>query len=307
VSPDVPVVLGLDLVADDGWARALPHLAEPAVARALFQSVVVHPVSGRSVSVPGPSAWWLREAPLFGGIPPVSSHRADAEPVVAALYPTTVPEGLADARLLAAIGVRGTVAEILAEPEGPAELLARLADPDLTVEADQVVAAYRALARLPEDRWPDPPDRVRVPSAGRSRVVGRAEVTVVTAPHHLPLAGDHALPGPPELAELLDADVWQERSAAGPSGGVERPVPDAVRTWLTGVPDSYTEHDDLRVDGQSVAWWVTAAGDVHASTVDGLARAIAWAASSWHSRHEIAALLDDPTRADELAAETAFD
>ena len=307
VAPDVLTVLGLECVADDAWSRAYPLLAAPEVAHALSAVVVVHPVSGRSVTVPGPSAWWLREAPLFSGVPPVGTHRPDAEPPLAQLYPVPASADLGDDRLLAALGARGTVAELLAEPDGPAELLDRLADGDLTVSGEHSVGLYRAVAALGADRWPPPPSAVRIPAGTGSRVVAAAAVTVVAQPHHLPLAGGDVLPGLAEVAELLEVDLWDARAVAEPVGGVIRPVPEAAQSWLAGAPDTYTEHEDLEVGGRSVAWWVTADGAVHAATTEGLARALAWAGGSWRSRYELAALLADPDHADELAVERAFD
>ena len=45
----------------------------------------------------------------------------------------------------------------------------------------------------------------------------------------------------------------------------------------------------------------------HASTFDGMARALAWAAGRWDRRHLIAALLVEPERADELIEETHYE
>jgi hypothetical protein len=259
------------------------------------------------VRVPGPSAWWLREAPLCDGVAPVATHRADAEAAVAQLYPVPAPPDLGDPGLLAALGVRGTVGELLAEPDGPGEVLERLADVDLTVGGEQVVALYRAVAALAPDRWPPPPEAVRVPAGAGSRVVAASDVTVVAQPHHLPLAGSVVLPGVAGVAELLEVRLWDADAVADPVGGVRRPVPVALRAWAPGVPDSYLEHDDLEVDGCAVTWWVTTDGEVHAATGEGLARALAWAGGSWHSRYELVALIEDPGRADELAVERAFD
>ena len=306
VAPDVPTVLGLDRVADDAWSRAHVLLSDPEVARALSAQVVVHPVSGRSVTVPGPSAWWLREAPLFDGVSPVGTHSADAELPLAQLYPVVAPPGLGEGRLARAIGVRSTLADLLAEPDGPGEVLDRLADADLQVSAEHTVGLYRAVAALDPDRWPTPPAAVRIPAGTGSRVVPAATVTVVARPHHLPLAGPDVLPGVADVAELLEVGLWDAEGAPDPVGGVSRAVPEVARSWLPDVPAVFTEHDDLEVGGRSVAWWVTDDGAVHAATTEGLARALAWAGGSWESRYELACLLADPDRADELATERAF-
>ena len=51
------------------------------------------------------------------------------------------------------------------------------------------------------------------------------------------------------------------------------------------------------VDGVDVDWWVEGHGAdalVHASTYDGLARGLSWAAGAWHRRGAVADVLADP-------------
>ncbi len=55
---------------------------------------------------------------------------------------------------------------------------------------------------------------------------------------------------------------------------------------------------------------MTADGAVHAATVDGLARALAWAAGRWDARLLVAAMLDaadDRARIEELLAESGLE
>ena len=55
---------------------------------------------------------------------------------------------------------------------------------------------------------------------------------------------------------------------------------------------------------------MTGDGEVHAATVEGLARGLAWVAGRWDARLVVAAVLDardDETRIDELVAETLLD
>ncbi len=72
-----------------------------------------------------------------------------------------------------------------------------------------------------------------------------------------------------------------------------------VRRRWPALPGTWTEHDDLRVDGVEVGWWVEPASSdgaepvLHAGTTDGLARAVAHAAGRWADRHLAAALLED--------------
>ncbi len=97
---------------------------------------------------------------------------------------------------------------------------------------------------------------------------------------------------------------------AGPGGrGTSRPVPleaAAVLGPQADVPPTYLEHDDLTVASVPVDWWVDADGAVHAATVDGLARGLAWACGRWDRRWLLAAVLADPDRLAELAAEDAW-
>ena len=94
------------------------------------------------------------------------------------------------------------------------------------------------------------------------------------------------------------------------SDGVARAVP-AVATAVLGehadLPASgYVEHDDLRVAGVPVEWWVDEDGTVHAATVDGLARGLAWGADRWDRRWALAAVLADPERLADVLAEDAW-
>jgi hypothetical protein len=116
---------------------------------------------------------------------------------------------------------------------------------------------------------------------------------VVSAPMMLPLlrAGSRPDPG-------LRPDG---------EGGSERPVPGVAARVLAGAPATYREHDDLRVAGVPCDWWVDDDGTVHAATVEGLARGLAWAADRWERRLLLAAVLADPDRVDELLAEAAWD
>ena len=69
---------------------------------------------------------------------------------------------------------------------------------------------------------------------------------------------------------------------------------------------TWVEHEEFDVD-----WWVE--GDrsqsprIHAATVDGLARGLAWAAGAWGRRWAVAAVLVEPQRIDEVLAESAYD
>ncbi|SEE53938.1 hypothetical protein SAMN05428954_2920 [Streptomyces sp. 2112.3] len=54
-------------------------------------------------------------------------------------------------------------------------------------------------------------------------------------------------------------------------------------------------------------WRRTLDGTVHAATLEGVAAGLAWAAGQWPRRFEVAALLEDPERGEELARARWFD
>ena len=76
---------------------------------------------------------------------------------------------------------------------------------------------------------------------------------------------------------------------------------------LADLPDEWIEHDELIVAGQPVDWWLDDDGRVHACTVDGLARGLAWSAGRWDLRLLLAAALETPTRLGELLAEARLE
>jgi hypothetical protein len=110
------------------------------------------------------------------------------------------------------------------------------------------------------------------------------------------------------LADLLDLSLASELVAGHvTSEGEWQQVPDVVLDLLPEAPDTYVEHEELILDDEIETDWRVVDGEVHASTFDGLARALAWAAGRWDRRHLIAALLAEPERAEELAAEAFFE
>jgi hypothetical protein len=46
---------------------------------------------------------------------------------------------------------------------------------------------------------------------------------------------------------------------------------------------------------------------LHVSTLEGVAAGLAWAAGEWRRRFEVAALLEDPSRTEELSTARWFD
>ncbi|WJV47961.1 molecular chaperone Hsp90 [Streptomyces flavofungini] len=321
VATEVVAVRDLDLVDDDAWPRALALLSRPPLRDALTQPVRVLLPDGTTESVRSYTAWWLRGHPVLGGRRPAGLRAAGGDPLLDGLYDDADASGFDDEQVLRALGVRTSVGSLLAEPGGAAELLDRLADPERTVSAAQLHALYGALADLDPEQV-TLPDEVRAVlgggpdgEAGEVVVVDAADAVVADAPDLLPFAsGVPLLPVAPsraaDLAELFQVRRLSERVAAevDPAGGVEHEVPESVRVLLgAGTPATYREYEELVVDGVDLEWRRTPDGVVHAATVEGVAAGLAWAARQWPRRFEVAALLEDPSRTEELARDRWFD
>ncbi|HET6635485.1 MAG TPA: molecular chaperone Hsp90 [Streptomyces sp.] len=318
VAAELLAVRDLDLVDDDCWPQALAMLARPPLRDALTQPVRVLMPDGTAETVRPYTAWWLRGHPVLDGRRPAGLRAAGGDPLLAGLYEEADASSLAgdggpDDGVLRALGVRTSAAALLDEPGGAAELLARLADPDLPVGAGQLHGLYGLLADLdPEDVTL--PDELRAVTGAQVRVVDAGDALVADAPDLVPLAGDRALlPVSPaqaaRLAAVLDVPPLGEavRGAVSGDAGTERAVPPEVRTLLPGAPASYVEHEELLVDGTEADWRLTPDGTLHAATLEGVAAGLAWASSAWSRRFEVAALLEDPGRAPELAQARWFD
>jgi hypothetical protein len=315
--PEIPPIVtellavrDLDLVSDDRWPDVLTLLAEDADLRpALVDPTYVNRQDGSRQAVPSYTAWWLRtyaRIPDTGhaGRPVGELCAADADPIVRALLPP-LPVALDD-QVSNALGLARTLDDLVAAP-GP--LLDRLADADLELASLQLGAVYRALGAA--DVAVDgvrAPEHVRVPAGAGSRVVAAADVVVADSPQWLQLGLPALIPGTPALADVLDVDLAADVYPSVPSSaGTAAGVPAVVRRVLPAAPASYVEHDDLIVAGRSVAWWVDDAGDVHAATLAGLARGVAWVCGSWHVRALLAEAVHDPADVDTLIAERAYD
>ncbi|MFE5685361.1 MULTISPECIES: sacsin N-terminal ATP-binding-like domain-containing protein [unclassified Streptomyces] len=313
VATELVAVRDLDLVDDDHWPQALALLSRPPLRDALTQPVRVLLPDGTHEIVRPYTAWWLRDHPVLDGRRPAGLRAAGGDPLLAGLYDPADATGFEDEQVLRALGVRTSVAALLDEPGGAAELLDRLADPEREVGAAQLHALYGALADLDPEQV-TLPDELRAVVDGEVRVVDAADAVVADAPDLLPLArGLALLPVSPgraaDLAELFqvrrlsataDAEVTEE--------GAEHPVPDSVRTLLgPATPQTYVEHEELFVAGVEVDWRRPSDGTVHASTFEGVAAGLAWAAGQWPRRFEVAALLEDPSRTAELARDRWFD
>ncbi|WP_067805236.1 sacsin N-terminal ATP-binding-like domain-containing protein [Actinomadura formosensis] len=300
--PEFVAVRDLELV--DDWTAALRLLATPPWRAAIVDPAHVTLHDGRRVAVPSYTAWWLRRHPVLDGRKP-GEFRLGGDESLTGLY-DVAPEGL-DERLLLALGVRTSLEELLYEPGGAQELLDRLGDPGRNVSRAQLGVLWTTLADTPEVDV-EPPDHVRAVVDGEVEVVDAEDAIVLDSPDLLPL-----LQGQPlviaaqgrdtRLAELLDLPLAGDE-VPGEVGteGEKRPVPDAVRAVLPEAPADYLAHDRLTVDGQEVPWW-TRDGEVHASGVHGLARALAWSTGHWADRLLIEAVLRDPESLPALLAE----
>ncbi|MET7639782.1 molecular chaperone Hsp90 [Streptomyces sp. NPDC005438] len=329
VAAEIVAVRDLDLVDDDQWPRALAMLAQPPLRDALVEPVRVRGVAGPTGAPDGPTelvrpytAWWLRGHPILDGRRPAGLRSAEGDPLLAGLYAPVDTSALrhsggeGDVRVLAALGVRSSAAALLDEPGGPAELLARLVDPDSTVTAEQLHGLYGLLAELDPEQV-TLPEELRAVRAddGTVVVVDAEEAVVADAPDLVPLAGDRPLlPVSPRmagaLAALLEVPRLSETLAdrAVPEGeGEPREVPPSVRRLLPGAPTGYREHEQLLLSGTEVDWRLVPGGALHASTLEGVAAGLAWAAGQWARRFEVAALLEDPGRVAELERERWYE
>ncbi|WP_159672809.1 sacsin N-terminal ATP-binding-like domain-containing protein [Streptomyces mexicanus] len=313
VATEIVAVRDLDLVDDDQWPRALALLSRPPLRDALTQPVRILLPDGTHETVRPYTAWWLRGHPVLGGRRPAGLRATGSDPLLRGLYDEADATGFDDEQVLRALGVRTSVAALLQEPGGAAELLDRLADPDRPVTAAQLHALYGALAELDPEQV-TLPEELRAVVDGRVEVVDAADAVVCDSPDLLPFTeGVPLLPVRPALAAEL-AELFQVRrlseSVTGSvdSEGTEHDVPEPVRVLLgPRTPATYVEHEELVVDGTELDWRLTDDGVLHAATLEGVAAGLAWAAGQWPRRFEVAALLEDPSRTEELARDRWFD
>ncbi|WNI15993.1 sacsin N-terminal ATP-binding-like domain-containing protein [Actinacidiphila sp. ITFR-21] len=312
VATELIGVRDLDLVDDDAWPQALALLSRPPLRDAVTAPVRVLLPDGTTESVRPHAAWWLRDHPVLDGRRPVGLRAAGGDRLLAGLYDEAETDEGVDEQVLRALGVRTTVTALLAEPGGAAELLGRLADPDRYVSPTQLHGLYAALAELDPEQV-TLPDDLRAVIDGEPVVVDAAQALVADAPDLLPLAGGRPLlPVPPRLAAEL-AELFQVRrlseavDAAVVSEGEPHDVLPAVLDLLPGAPATYVEHEELLLTGEVEVDWRWTGGVLHASTVEGVAAGLTWAAGRWERRFELAALLEDPSRTQELAQARWFD
>ncbi|GAA0435419.1 hypothetical protein Acor_75470 [Acrocarpospora corrugata] len=317
VAREFTAIRDLEYVAD--WKAALTLLARPPLRAALLPLRVL--VAGEVVEVPSYTAWWLSKHPVLGDRTPTSLRLPSGDPLLFGLY-GDAPADL-DETALTMIGVRSTLADLLASHGGPEELLDLMADPAIELDRPQLRALWMAVAGVE-------PSRIRPPSAVRAILNGAivvadaedgqvaggdsppGEPVVVEAPDLLALVADRPLILAPfdlaeALSEVLDLPLVGEIVTGDvTSTGTESQVPPEVHALLPTAPATYVEHEELLVDGRPIPWRFFD-GKVHASGVEGLARGLAWAAGQWGDRLAVAALLRDPARVPLLLAEADLD
>ncbi|MEV7120751.1 sacsin N-terminal ATP-binding-like domain-containing protein [Kitasatospora griseola] len=277
VAAELLAVRDLDLVADDAWPQALALLARPP-----YRDAVVTPVrtllpDGTYTDLPPYTAWWLRDHPVLDGREPAGLRAAGADPLLRGLYDEARTD--LDPQFLHALGVRTTLAALLAEPHGPEELIDRLTDPLSDVTHRQLHGIYSALAALPAERV-EALDVVRALAPlddgtgrrdDRTVIVDATAAVVADAPDLVELLHDHpVLPVHPALAPALAERLHVSLASEVAGGrvlseGTLHRTPAVVRELLPGCPAVYEEHEELLVvgpDGEDarVDWrWDTAA------------------------------------------------
>jgi len=314
---ELVAVRDLELVHPDRWEAALAALATPPLRSAVTTPAPVRLPHGGTATLPSYTSWWLARHAHLGGQHPRDlclPGAADLE----GLYDEAPGE---DLDWLAAIGCRGGVDDVLAEPGGAPDLLDRLADPARTVPDRVLRLLYGRIARALDAAdlpWPMV-TRVRV---GPRRVVPAADVVVLDAPWVLPLLdGREVVPAASAdaelVADLLDVPLASEQvpRSVDPAGhrrlrwadvpGVELA---AHRLGADRLPaTTVAVYDDLRVGGAAVDWWPGQDVDCVAAAAGAaaLGRALAWRLGSWERRAAAVEALSAPQDERRLRAEDA--
>ncbi len=312
---EVVAVRDLDLVRDDAWPSLLRAVGEePTLRRALVEPLRVPRASGDGAAVvPSYTAWWLRERLGLGA----SLLPSATDPLLRSLLPPAPSWARdVDAALMVHLGLVGEWTQL--GDAGWARVLAGL--PGLSrdeVRTADLLRLWAALAAAPS-----PPDVV---AGQRLWALDADAAPVLVEPGGAVVPDDprwlqrHDLgpvvvsppAGAEVLADVFDLDLSSDRCEGRiTSRGDVVEVPDEVRGVLPRVPSTWCEHEDLTVDGVAADWWVEAEGAdprVHASTPDGLARALAYAAQRWSSRYLVSEVLTGGTGAREALRDAALD
>ncbi|GAA3631745.1 hypothetical protein GCM10022223_57320 [Kineosporia mesophila] len=314
-------VRDLDLVRPE----ALPDVVTAIAADPLLRPALVRPAhvvsGGRGFDVPSYTSWWLRSELTDGDEEGGVLAAPDAEPSLRALL-APAPDWLAglDAAASRAVGVVTGVDDL--DAQGLHDVLDRLADPEVELTAAMLLPLLERMADLasgPVVEETARPFSVRAldpDDPARTVVVPVAEAVIVDSPMYrqrhdlgaqVPVAPGRAgaltgLLGVSRAGDLVSGDLDD-------AAGTEQPVGEAVRALLPDAPVTWCEHDSLVVDGVEVDWWVEGEGTtarLHASTVDGLARALAWSGERWDLRDLLAGVLADPDLGPDALVDQTF-
>ena len=151
VALEVAAVRDLELVTR--WPRALEMLAGSGLRGAVARPVRVLTEDGSPVELPSYTSWWLSRHPVLDGRRPADLATGGGLLTASTTRPRQIDK---DTEFLIRIGVRTTLAALLATPGGPDELLERLADPDRPVGGPQLTAIYTALSEIPSEHVAPP-------------------------------------------------------------------------------------------------------------------------------------------------------
>ena len=321
VAAEVVGIRDLDAVRDEAWPAALELVAgEPALRAAVVTPVRLVAPTGASASGSSYTAWWLREQLAAGGAW-ADPDATDGTPGLAALLPPAPPALSAlDPAMRAALGGVRDPAEL--DQPAVIDILDGLADPAVELDAATALRVWAVLGELVLARRPDvagepAPERVRVLAGTGTQVVEAERACVAGDPMHVQRADLGPFVVAPTddaaaaLADVLDLPLAADLAAgavteAGAAAGRTTTVPTPARAVLPAAPPQWCEHELLLVDGAEVDWWVDRDGLVHASTLDGLARGLAWAAGAWQRRPALAEVLVDPAELPRVLIDEAF-
>jgi len=287
--PEIAVIHDLDAIADVAGLLGLAR-QEPDLRQAIVAPVRIGKLEFRSYA-----AWWLSTQPVLGGLRPIDCRLPD-ESLLSGLY-EPAPADI-DSELLAALGVRRGIADVLTTAADLDDLLARLGDSRRSPATEDVAALHAAIADAWADRLddaPPPPVAVRaIGPDGRVAAYPAEECVAVDSPDVIPLlrqAGRAALlagvADASVLANLLDIELASDLSWPMPAPGVRSPVPQVLRSILSSAPATY------QAIAEGPAPWRYVDGTLFA-TAAGLAPGVAWAAGRWERRHLLRVALETP-------------
>lgn len=291
--PDVTTILGLDLIAD--WPSALALMDGDAGLRAALTGRVPVMVDGDRHDVRGPAAAWIAGHVDVDGLP-LGQHSDVAGP--AGMSPgRAAPDWMADLSSEVRHALLATAPGDL-DADGWQAVLDRLDGAGIA----ECVPVWTALAEAGIELDPAPSELAAIdPESGRAVRSSSANVFVAEAPYWLARSdlgrAVRASWARPELADdlasALDAGLGSELADQVLPAGHRAEYPRAVSKLcealgLTSLP-AYREHDDLRVDGRPVDWWIDH-DTIHAATIFGLSRALAWATGRWEVRDALFAV-----------------